>query len=84
MPAKTRCSNCEKSVSYREKSGKVYTSKTCKATGERIVGKNYYNPRKCGEFYPRSEYILQFESPIDRAVEILEKGRKVKDLINPL
>lgn len=81
--ARTRCSNCEKSVNYREKSGKVYNNRTCKATGEKIMGKSFYNVRKCGEFFPRSEYILQFESPIDKAMEIIERGKKLKDVIGP-
>jgi hypothetical protein len=49
--AKTRCSNCEKSVNYREKSGKVYNNRACKATGEKIMGKSFYEVRKCTEFF---------------------------------
>lgn len=84
MSAKIRCSNCEKSVSYREKSGKVYNNRTCKATGEKIVGKCFYEVRKCGEFYPRFEYLLQFESPIDKAMEVIERGKRIKDIVDPL
>lgn len=84
MSAKIRCSNCEKSVSYREKSGKVYNTKACKATGQKIAGKEFFMVRKCGEFYPRSEYILQFESPIDKAMEMIEHGKRIKDVIDPL
>jgi hypothetical protein len=82
--AKIRCSNCEKSVSYREKSGKVYNNRTCKANGEKIIGKDFFMVRKCGEFYPRSEYFLQFESPVDRAMEMIEKGKRIKDILDPL
>jgi hypothetical protein len=82
--AKIRCSNCEKSVSYREKSGKVYNTKSCKATGQKITGKEYFMVRKCEEFYPRSEYILQFESPIDKAMEMIERGKRIRDIVDPL
>jgi hypothetical protein len=40
--------------------------------------------RKCPEFLPRKEYIDQFSNPIDRAVELIEKGKKIKDIIDPL
>lgn len=84
MAAKTRCSNCEKSVEYRLKSGRVYVSKTCKATGEKIIGKSFYQPRKCGEFIARPEYLDQFSNPIDRAIELIEKGKRIKDIVDPL
>ncbi len=82
--AKTRCSNCEKSVSHRDKLGKVFTTRDCKATGERITGQSYYAVRRCNEFLPRMEYILQFENPLDRAVEMIEQGKKIKEIVDPL
>ncbi len=82
--AKIRCSNCEKSVNYREKTGKVYTTKICKATGEKIIGKVFYDIRKCNEFLPRREYVEQYENVFDKAVEMIEKGKRVKDIIDPL
>ena len=84
MSARIRCSNCEKSVNYREKSGKVYNLKNCKATGERIGGKDFYLVRKCGEFHPRVEYIDQFYNPLDKAMELIEKGKQIKDIVDPL
>ena len=82
--AKIRCSNCEKSVSHREKSGRVYTMKACKATGQRITGKDYFSVRKCGEFLPRAEYIVQFYNPLDKAMDLMEKGKRIKDIVDPL
>lgn len=84
MSARTRCSNCEKSVSYREKTGKVYLTKNCKASGEKITGKDYYKERKCVEFLPRREYIDQFENALDRAMDMIEKGKRIKDIVDPL
>lgn len=82
--AKIRCSNCEKSVSCRENTGKIYTTKTCKATGEKIAGKKYYEVRKCTEFLPRREYVEQYENLVDKIVEMVEKGKRVKDIVDPL
>lgn len=82
MGAKRRCSNCEKSVQSRNKGGYVVCSKVCKATGEKITGKTLYVVRVCDEFLPRSEYIYQFENPIDKAVGLIEKGRKIKDIVD--
>jgi hypothetical protein len=90
MSAKVRCSNCEKSVESRTKDGYVTPTRYCKATGEKIsTGRAnpkspYYMVRKCPEFLPRKEYIDQFSNPIDRAVELIEKGKKIKDIIDPL
>lgn len=84
MGAKIRCSNCEKSVDCREKTGKIYNSKLCKATGEKITGSSFYVVRKCGEFLPRNEYIVQFSNAFDRAVEMIEKGKRIKDMVDPL
>jgi hypothetical protein len=90
MMPKVRCSNCEKSVDRRLKDGKTIISIRCRATGERIAlsAKNpsqrspYYQIRKCGEFLPRREYIDQFENPLDKAVELIEKGKRVKDILS--
>jgi hypothetical protein len=82
--AKTRCSNCEKSVDSRDKTGKTYSSRRCQATGEKITGGNFYSIRKCEEFLPRVEYVDQFYNPIDRAVELIEKGKRIRDIIDPL
>jgi hypothetical protein len=89
--AKIRCSNCEKSVSHRTKEGYVTIHKVCKSTGEAIANstiypkKNspYYQIRRCDEFIPRHEYIDQFENPIDKAMELIEKGKKIKDILTP-
>lgn len=82
--AKIRCSNCEKSVNYREKTGKIYCTKTCKATGAKISGNKYYEVRKCTEFLPRREYIGQYENFLDKIVEYVEKGKRIKDIVDPL
>jgi hypothetical protein len=84
MGARIRCSNCEKSVSHREKNGRTFDVKSCKATGEKITGAIFYIPRKCREFLPRKEYVDQFSNPIDRAVELIETGKQVKDILDPL
>lgn len=82
MSAKKRCSNCEKSVDSRTKEGKIYVCKACKATGEKISGKEFYYIRHCDEFLPRQEYIYQFESPIDKAMGLIEKGKKIKEIVD--
>jgi len=82
--AKLRCSNCEKSVSHREKGDKIINTKVCKATGEKITGKYFFLPRKCQEFLPRKEYIDQFCNPLDKAIDMIEKGKQIKDIIDPL
>lgn len=90
--AKRRCSNCEKSIFARPENGSIIISKVCKATGEKIADSanspsnkcSYYEVRNCSEFLPRREYIDQFDSPIDRALSIIEKGKKIKDMVDPL
>lgn len=89
MVPKKRCSNCEKSVDRRQKDGKIIISLRCRTTGEKIASsvKNpsqkspYYQVRVCGEFLPRKEYIEQFENPIDKAMELIEKGKRIKDIL---
>ena len=89
LTPKVRCSNCEKSVDRRQKDGKISISGKCKATGERVClnpkspgqYSPYYQVRKCGEFIPRKEYVDQFENPLDRAMEIIEKGKRIKDML---
>lgn len=58
--------------------------KACKATGQRITGKDYFVVRKCSEFLPRAEYIVQFYNPLDKAVDLMEKGKRIKDIVDPL
>lgn len=92
MSARKRCSNCEKSVDYRTKEGKVIISLCCKATGEKIANSKsipgsksvYYQPRKCSEFLPRQEYANQFENALDKAMEMIEKGQRIKDIVDPI
>jgi hypothetical protein len=92
MSAHKRCSNCEKSVQSRSKDGLVTISRVCKATGEKISnsksnpGKSsiYYMSRKCDEFIPRPEYADQFINPIDMAMDIVDRGDKIKDIISPV
>jgi hypothetical protein len=92
MSAHKRCSNCEKSVLARSKEGQVTISRVCKATGERISnsktspGKTsvYYMSRKCDEFIPRPEYVNQFVNPLDVAMDIVDRGDKIKDIISPV
>jgi hypothetical protein len=54
------------------------------STGRANPKSPYFMVRKCPEFLPRKEYIDQFSNPIDRAVELIEKGKKIKDIIDPL
>lgn len=90
--AKKRCANCEKSIAARPKGGPTVISKVCKATGEKIADsvKNpsmkcgYYDIRKCHEFLPKREYLDQFDSPLDRALSLVEKGKRIKDMVEPL
>ena len=90
--AKKRCSNCEKSIAARPKNDAAVISKICKATGEKIsdsvkkpsLKSPYYQIRKCIEFLPKREYIDQFDSPIDRAMSMIEKGKRIKDIVEPL
>lgn len=90
--ASKRCSNCEKSITARPKNGSIIISKVCNATGEKISDSiktpstkcGYYETRRCNEFFPRKEYIDQFDSPIDRALSVIERGKKLKDVIDPL
>jgi hypothetical protein len=92
MSARRRCSNCEKSVEQRTKEGYITISKFCKATGEKIANSKsnpnqnspYYKTRKCMEFIPKPEYINQFENPIDRAIEMIDKGKRIKDILDPM
>lgn len=84
MSAKIRCSNCEKSVSHRERGGRIINAKNCRATGEKITGKKYFETRKCPEFLPKTEFVEQFVNPLDKAMEMIEKGKKIKDIIDPL
>lgn len=84
MAAKKRCSNCEKSVDQRLKTGKIYPCKKCKATGENITGSKYYAVRKCEEFLPRMEYLAQFENALERIIDMVEKGKRIKDIVDPL
>lgn len=82
--AKIRCSNCEKSVQERLKTGKVNISKICNATGEKINGNDYYKVRKCSEFFARTEYADQFGNTLDKAMEMIEKGKRIRDIVDPL
>lgn len=92
MSAKRRCSNCEKSVESRTKEGYVTISKGCRTTGEKITNSKtnpssnspYFKTRKCIEFIPRPEYRDQFENPIDKAIEMIDKGKRIKDILNPM
>lgn len=92
MGAKKRCSNCEKSVDYRTKEGRVYVSLVCKSSGEKIANSatrpdaksKYYQIRRCEEFIARPEYLDQFANPLDKAMEMIEKGKKIRDIVDPL
>lgn len=91
--ADLRCSNCEKSVNSREKNGAITISKNCKATGEKISSSatnpkrndKYFEIRKkCDEFLPRKEYVGQYENFLDKVLGMVEKGKRIKDIVDPL
>lgn len=92
MSAHKRCSNCEKSVLSRSKEGYITVSRVCRATGEKISNSKtspakssvYYMSRKCDEFIARPEYANQFVNPLDVAMDIVDRGDKIRDIINPV
>ena len=79
--AKIRCSNCEKGVKLRESNGIIVEEDTCKATGESISGKDYYQERKCEEFLSRIEYSKQFRTLFEKVMKGLAVGKEIKGII---
>lgn len=89
MSAHRRCSNCEKSIAFRNPNGSIVISKQCKTTGEKIAetltpkeNSAFYAVRNCEEFLPRREYMRQFSTPLDTVRMGLDTTKELKDLID--